>query len=520
MSALRTWLRLPKPSWVFWVSGLGAMAVFMVHLAASWNQPWVANPDQDLVFLRDGLRLATLQQPGYSDHPGLVQMLIGAAAHVLLNSTGSQGLDDQHWQRIFQLHKILNGFSMAVLIAISSTLVGQLTRPRSGVIWGLMCALGLGSTVLVYQLRNEFFSAFCFYIAALMLWLKLQKPTPISMVWLLKFYGLLYLSLLAKVQVFPLLILLNGAVPIWLLRRGSVDAGGMLRAQGWLAAASGVAALLIQHSPSTLGSWATTTSVLVLVGAPGIGVTLATARAQPGARTHWATTAAAFAMASVAYGAVVQQFHWQAISWNPYAMGRYRIDMGGHCDWACYIARAGDAISGLFERSFDGLVIAQLLSLVVPVVLLFTWLKSSSPPADRSRHSTGISHPATASLALCGSALLMSVMASWRWPVDHYLPYQQPLLFLSLIIAAEGLKPQLLWKGLLIYTALSLTLINLRYPEQARSTFLKYSPKALLERRATAGPISDREPICWQQHAGREWDGSMLRDLCQWPTNP
>jgi len=63
------------------------MAVFMVHLSASWNQPWVANPDQDLVFLRDGLRLATLQQPGYSDHPGLVQMLIGAAAHVLLHSS-------------------------------------------------------------------------------------------------------------------------------------------------------------------------------------------------------------------------------------------------------------------------------------------------------------------------------------------------------------------------------------------------------------------------------------------------
>ena len=114
----------------------------------------------------------------------------------------------------------------------------------------------------------------------------------------------------------------------------------------------------------------------------------------------------------------------------------------------------------------------------------------------------------------------MSVMASWRWPVDHYLPYQQPLLFLALVIAADGLKPQLLWKVLLIYAALSLTLINLRYPEQARSTFLKYNPQALAERRAKSGPISDREPICWQQHAGSEWDGSMLQGLCQWPTNP
>jgi hypothetical protein len=505
---------------VFWASGLGALAIFTLHLAEGWNQPWVANPDQDLVFLRDGLRLASLQKPGYSDHPGLVQMLIGAIAHLLLNSPGLEVLDDQHWQQIFRLHKMLNGFSMALLIAISSTLVGQLTRPRSGLVWGLMCALGLGSTVLTYQLRNEFFSAFCFYIAALMLWTQLRRPAPLSMGWLLSMHGLLYLSLLAKVQVFPLLLLLNGGLLIWLLRSASVEAAAMLQAGAWLAAASAVAGLLIQQPAPTLGSWATATSVLVLAGSPGVGVTLATARAQPGHSPHWTTTAAAFGVTSLAYGAVVQHFHWQAISWNPYSMGRHRIDMGGHCDWACYGARAGDAISGLFERSFDGLVIAQLLSLVVPVMLLLTWLQPTRGGSNRPSEARGVSHPSRAATTLIGSALLMSVVASWRWPVDHYLPYQQPLLFLGLLMAADDLKPQLFWRGLVIYAALSLVLINLRYPEQARSTFQKYNPQALLERRANAGPISDRDPICWQQHAGKEWDGSILQRICQWPITP
>lgn len=72
--------------------------------------------------------------------------------------------------------------------------------------------MSMGITVLSYQLRNEFYSAYLFYAAALILWMKIdsfhhREPgdsiKPIGFDSLLMASGLLYLSMLAKVQVFP-----------------------------------------------------------------------------------------------------------------------------------------------------------------------------------------------------------------------------------------------------------------------------------------------------------------------------
>lgn len=153
---------------LFALSSGMASIIFAYHLQHSWNFPWHGNPDQDLVFLRDGLRIARLETPGYSDHPGLVQMLIGAISHLAEGSTAKTRLNDQDWQRVFEVQKIANSAAMAFLIGSVSVLLGKLTsNKRVALLLGIICALSIGTTTLVYQLRNEFFSAYLFYAAAL-----------------------------------------------------------------------------------------------------------------------------------------------------------------------------------------------------------------------------------------------------------------------------------------------------------------------------------------------------------------
>jgi hypothetical protein len=526
----------PRTPNVFAITWILAMVIIGFHISQSWDFSWLSNPDQDLVFLRDGLRLFNLSKPGYGDHPGLIQMLIGAGSQLLFKITtsshhtmtsspiGDRPLTDHDWQILFQIHKVLNGLAMVTLIATCSNLASKLLGRPIGLAWGAMTALSMGTTVLSYQLRNEFYSAYLFYAAALVLCLKIDSfrhresgdsINPIGFDSLLMASGLLYLSLLAKVQVFPLIAAFNLGLVVAVIRMKGFNRKGWLTNAAKTSGLCLAIALAIQHQSPTASRIAATGSVLLLVLMPlVITCQLATQQEELPHRAV-ARVSTAFGLATAAYTLIVDRFHWQTISWDPYAMSRYRIDQHGTCTAGCYAERMVDGISGLFERSFDGLLIAQILSIAVPVMLLISLAKTNATKQRESLQARQCDKSFWA-VCLCGAAIAMSMVASIRWTVDHYLPYQQPLLYLGLLIAAASLWPKGYWKILTAYALTSLMLINLRYPPLARQTFIKYEPKQLEERLLINGTISDSEPICWQQHAGKEWNHSILGRACRW----
>ena len=512
------------------------MVIIGFHISQSWDYSWLSNPDQDLVFLRDGLRLFNHSKPGYSDHPGLIQMLIGAGSQLLFKITtssqhtitssqiGDRLLTDGDWQTLFRIHKVLNGLAMVTLIATCSSLASKLLGKPIGLTWGAMTALSMGTTVLSYQLRNEFYSAYFFYAAALVLWLKIdsfrhREPAglskPISFYTLLMACVLLYLSMLAKVQVFPLIAAFNLGLVAAVMKGKGFDRKAWLTNAAKMIGLCLAIALVIQHQSPSARSIAATGSVLLLMLMPLVITCQLATQQEELPHREAARALTAFGLATAAYALIVDRFHWQTISWDPYAMSRYRIDQHGTCTAGCYAERMVDGISGLFERSFDGLLIAQILCIAVPVILLISLAKANASK-QRETQQARQRDKSFWTISLCGAAIAMSMIASMRWPVDHYLPYQQPLLYLGLLIAAENLWPKAYWKILTAYALISLILINLRYPPLARQTFIKYQPKQLEERLLINGRISDSEPICWQQHAGKEWNHSILERACRW----
>ena len=111
----------------------------------------------------------------------------------------------------------------------------------------------------------------------------------------------------------------------------------------------------------------------------------------------------------------------------------------------------------------------------------------------------------------------MSVIASLRWPVDHYLPYQQPLLFLAVFLAAFIPRSPLVFKVVGIYMAASIMLLNTSYSKYAYLTYFKNSIPATLN-----GPMlisqkaTSNRSVCASQHAGPEWRGSIIGSLCNY----
>jgi hypothetical protein len=99
----------------------------------SWSFPWYGNPDQDLVFLRDGIRLWTGTLPGYGDHPGLMQMVVvflsaGFLTKLSALFTASWVFDlqqpgDTDWQALFVAAKSINVLLMSTLLALCGALL-------------------------------------------------------------------------------------------------------------------------------------------------------------------------------------------------------------------------------------------------------------------------------------------------------------------------------------------------------------------------------------------------------------
>ena len=504
-----------------------AIAIFGYHLHENWSYPWFGNPDQDLVFLRDGLRLSQLKRPLYSDHPGLIQMILGAIAH-LLHTNGGAAFRDQDWQEIFRLHKGINAIAMATLLACCCEALSRLINKIKSAAIGACCAMSMGTTTLVYQLRNEFFSAYLFYLGSLIICLTIQKqrnriklsetPTPIQY-WIPTACATLYfLSLLAKIQVIPLMGLFCLGLAIWSAR------SSLFQKQAWIENLKlSILFLLAWTIPLLLSgieaaslpkAWA----VLALSLFP-IQLACTGFEANPKIRKINAIRSLiGFAFGALLYTLITNQFHWELTSWNPMTMNQYthapKDTTDSYLSWLCRSAVDGYLL--LFERTFDGQSVAKALSIMTPVMLTAAIaIRVRNQTAEQKSWRKSCGTDAIAGYAfLCAG--LMALAASLRWPVDHYLSYQQPLLYLSIGLMIKP-KGHGLFTALAIYAILSATLINTKYTATAHATYVKI-PTPTIQSQITGSlkRPSYNPGLCAPQHAGLEWRGSIVGEACRY----
>jgi len=181
------------------------------------------------------------------------------------------------------------------------------------------------------------------------------------------------------------------------------------------------------------------------------------------------------------------------------------------------LSRGSEAYKLLFERSFDGQLLAHLLAILLPLVFAGCLIKITTSHSSLSgaKRRCKLTYFSAIYLYVCAAA--MSVIASLRWPVDHYLPYQQPLLFLAVFLAAFIPRSPLVFKVVGIYMAASIMLLNISYSKYAYLTYFKNSIPATLN-----GPMlisqkaTSNRSVCASQHAGPEWRGSIIGSLCNY----
>jgi hypothetical protein len=109
---------------------------------------------------------------------------------------------------------------MLVLLVVSGALASSIFGRVKALLWGMLCAISMGSVVEVYQLRNEFFSSFLFIAASLLSVVSVRASFAANkreqwrsrswpLLGCLLVYLLFWISFLAKVQIFPLIIIFN-----------------------------------------------------------------------------------------------------------------------------------------------------------------------------------------------------------------------------------------------------------------------------------------------------------------------
>lgn len=535
------WASSRRSTFGYWLSILAVfLFVLSRSLVDSWDFPWYGNPDQDLVFLRDGFRLLNGGVPGYGDHPGLIQMLIAAFAIFLLKLlpglAGDSWIDgsaisDADWQYIFAMAKAVNVFFMAVVLSLCVVLAMRWLGRGWGLLWGLMSAASMGSVSEIYQLRNEFYSSFLVILGVLVAaWAsapglgrgsgKLHvaaQPALRALLCSLVSYVLLCLGLLAKVQVLPVLFatLLALFVIIWryhgfLGARVFVVALGMVVGAVLIGAAGYFHGLGISISQSF--------GVLFLLASPSAFVLscvwLQSAKAFPVRfRGLWLVLiGSGFAGLTSLLLRLFGFKEWLLLLSRPLSVRSYAV-AANQCLDGQLVCALRDGLSGyryLFERSIDSYALAPIVGVSVVIgggVVVVELLRRAGLRVSW-RHDEGWVGLFCGVVCLA-VACVMAFLAGQRWAVDHYLSYQQPFLFAALILFASGKAPAVrVWRPLLALTLVSVLLIFLRYPEGSRRTYVKEN--------IDVAPVAGRGDgsLCAPQHAGTEWKGSSLWRLC------
>ena len=512
------------------------LAILGRSLLDSWHFPWYGNPDQDLVFLRDGIRLWNGNPPGYGDHPGFMQMIVvdisigclGLLTKVFPSAASFDPirLGDADWQGLFLFAKSVNTLLVSLVLTLCSALLVRWLGRSWTLLWAVVCAASMGLTVEIYQLRNEFFSS-SFVIAAMLLSVNnlallagsCPRQVPLGKSVLLRVglaswacMFLVVMGLLAKVQVLPVLLAFLVVAPLlgfrllgsrWLvgfavafsalfvclsILFAGLSAGLPIeKLQGLLviAAICGPPAIVLSGNFNLKRSEFFGRSIGLLfavVGCAGIGGSLLT---------------------------VAKYFGWLSLVFNPLAVRAYAAASNAcHGDGLkCFLSNSLKGFAYLFERSIDGYGLVILVSSLV-VIAWLACLARGSVGIFVGMNYNVISYE-LAACALIGVAFSMAFLAGQRWSVDHYLPYQQPYLFAGIFMLARGLSP---WAKILrviaFVIALSVLLIFMRYPDSSRQTYVKQVLEPGSARSAEDGAL------CATQHQGDEWRNSSIWVFC------
>jgi hypothetical protein len=507
----------------------------------SWEFPWFGNPDQDLVFLRDGLRLWEGLYPGYGDHPGLVQMIVVRWSVDILSPwlfldhspTASvwAGFTDRDWQLVFVVAKLLNVFLMSFLLFACSLLWVRWLGRGGAITWALLCSMSLAAIVEVYQLRNEFYSSFFAFVALLLaLGVLAHSREEIKAIWrssLIRVlpwvvcswlcFGFILLSMLAKVQVLPVLLIFLLVFP--LVAVGKLGIGWFKRFYCLLLLLElCLLTLVMGYSSGLQVSWLQAATVLLAMLSPAAVVMtcIATRRGIALAqRLFLLLFSAAGVVCLAGYGfGYAAKVGWIQLVLNPLSARSYAV-ASSDCQTSTAICILGAGFKGiiyLFERSIDGMMLARILLVVVLVVLMLMALVEIYCLNCLEGNEVRDDARALVVSVACALILLafgMAFMAGQRWAVDHYLPYQQPFLFAGLLLLAQSSAwGGGFWVGCVLVIALSVLLMYLRYPGSSRLTYVKHS----LPFQSTGAKDGS---LCAAQHAGPEWRNSSLWGICK-----
>lgn len=506
-------------------------------LADSWSFPWYGNPDQDLVFLRDGLRLWRGQPPGYGDHPGLMQMVVVWISLGLLKALDVFGLarfvdfsapSDSDWQSLFQVAKLINGFLSASLLVLCACLIAVLLGRLTGLLWLVLCSGSMALVSEIYQLRNEFYSSF-FSIAAILIalggssWFCSGGGARVSAfcragACFMAFWGVLtlsFLAYLAKVQVLPVFLVFFVCVfgvGMWRFRFRFLKAYGLALGLLFLAA-------LMAGSRFYGGidiSWLQACFILIGLASPAALLLSSCLLFQSPRGPRRGLFLLGLAIGSVAISSVFLEFArragWLALLANPLVVRAYAVAADGCVadDAACYWLSGFRGVLYLFERSVDSYLLAPVVAVLVLgllVVVVCSLLFPSGPASFLCGRRQIVL--VWASCACVFVAFAMAFAAGQRWAVDHYLSYQQPFLFLGLLMLSR--EPVLFfraWRLILGLAFISVLLMYLRYPNFSRQTYVKERLDVV------PSPVRGDGSLCASQHAGPEWRASSLRHLC------
>jgi len=515
-----------KP-WVFAMVWLTTIAIFGYHLNENLAYPWFGNPDQDLVFLRDGLRLSQLKAPLYSDHPGLAQMTLGALAHLFYDK-GGIALGDKDWQNIYNAHKIINAFAMATILACCCEALGKLIDKLNATVVGLCCALSMGSTSLVYQLRNEFFSAYLFFLGSLIICLLIKErcgqaknldiQKPIRVLAPAACAMLYLMALLAKIQVIPLMALFCLGLGLWGISASGYQAKPVLNALKTSTLFSAFCTGPLFLSGVKAGSLTQAWMIILLTLFP---IQLACTGFETQEKIRQANvrrSLLAYVTCLTTYTVIVRAFHWETVSWNPWGINKYTFPVTGEAATSTLSLwqRATDGYLLLFERTFDGQLIAISLSIILPVLIAIKAAYAFAKQKDSEKKKINFVESEIVGCYLFICASVMACVASLRWPVDHYLSYQQPILYLVIALMIKPQKP-IFFRSLSLYALASATIISIKYPTYSYSTYVKISEPVIHTKSAASDQSPSYNPgLCAPQHAGHEWKGSVVGKACSY----
>jgi len=154
-------------TWLFWIScGISIFISFFATLLGAFR-PYDAIPDQDLLWLKEGLRLFSSLHVTYPDHPGIYWSLSYAIKIKILSALGlvqllpGQTISPVDAQTVISLSRLENG----LVIGLASALIWPIARLMQINKWlasaiVVSSSLSLGFLEATAQVRNEITSFF------------------------------------------------------------------------------------------------------------------------------------------------------------------------------------------------------------------------------------------------------------------------------------------------------------------------------------------------------------------------